>query len=762
MNEVVNHVLSSRQSLIDALAEMRDVPQLIEQHRRWIDAFRSRFPIERLARLQGEELLLDLHGRGSGDCLMHWLEFKDDETFRQRAFGSIAGGSALKFGMYQRKEDSQFYLADPNDRAGRKVSWAEAVSRAERQRDELVAATEVVRSLDPSDEATYAELQQRIEQAAPELHRYAFLHKFLFLQRPDALDDFHSRRYQVHLLIALGIRPPDGDEYACAWPLVSAWRAFGKLDDAPFSVFGKLLNSAFGGPVRHWRIGAGADKAGSEWPAMRDGNYVAVGWNEIGDLRALVGPAGGRDARERIKAKLEEAYVGKAATLIGREAVQLRYFLQEMQEGDLAYVADGMRILGVGRITGDCTHVPGTLYANRRPVEWLSLEPFAAPDKTGLRTTVYPLDKAIDLRLAAAQHIAGSVPISASGARAGASNAPPPLSGMLATIASELERKGQVILYGPPGTGKTWHARSSAREIAARASFQKPWNTLSVAEQDALAHGDGQRIWSCTFYPSYGYEDFVEGLRPVATPAGLAFVQKPGIFRRICDHARMHAGPHVLLVDEINRGDVARIFGELLTLLEIDKRGMEMELPSGDRFSVPPNVRVIATMNTADRSIALLDTALRRRFGFVELMPDASLLGSARVGGMLVGDVLARLNGRLLAALGPDARNLQVGHSFFMRDGGVLGDVRQVRRVFQYELLPLLQEYTYDDSAALARILGTGFFDAERGEPYRELFEEGQEEAFLAALRQWDIAATDDDSAVAVDEADEEPDEDAA
>lgn len=140
----------------------------------------------------------------------------------------------------------------------------------------------------------------------------------------------------------------------------------------------------------------------------------------------------------------------------------------------------------------------------------------------------------------------------------------------------------------------------------------------------------------CTFHPSYGYEDFLEGHRPESVQGQLTFQLRDGLFKRLC-HDAQHQGDrrYYLIVDEINRGDVPRIFGELLTVLERSKRGWPMILPlSGQPLLVPPNLYVIGTMNTADRSIALLDTALRRRFAFIELMPDSAVLGDTVVGGI--------------------------------------------------------------------------------------------------------------------------------
>src|SRR5436189_4554620 len=154
------------------------------------------------------------------------------------------------------------------------------------------------------------------------------------------------------------------------------------------------------------------------------------------------------------------------------------------------------------------------------------------------------------------------------------------------------------------------------------------------------------------------------------------FTLHDGVFKNLCKDAQASSDrKFYLIIDEINRGDIPRIFGELLTVLEKDKRGKSILLPLTSRpFRVPSNVFIIGTMNTADRSIALLDTALRRRFGFIELMPDINILGDAMVGGIPLGPWLRALNERICEYVGRDARNLQIGHSYLLERGRPVGD----------------------------------------------------------------------------------------
>jgi 5-methylcytosine-specific restriction protein B len=166
-----------------------------------------------------------------------------------------------------------------------------------------------------------------------------------------------------------------------------------------------------------------------------------------------------------------------------------------------------------------------------------------------------------------------------------------------------------------------------------------------------------------------------------------------------------------LLIDEINRGNIPKVFGELVTLLELDKRGLEVTLPqSGERFSIPKNLYVIGTMNTADRSIRVLDAALRRRFAFIELMPDAGLLEGEGPEGIKLNEVLVQLNTRIAKAVG---REKQIGHSYLMDGDGPLKDSAEFARRFRQELLPLLQEFCYDDYSKLADFVGKEIVDVE-------------------------------------------------
>ncbi|MBB3086557.1 AAA family ATPase [Geodermatophilus sabuli] len=222
------------------------------------------------------------------------------------------------------------------------------------------------------------------------------------------------------------------------------------------------------------------------------------------------------------------------------------------------------------------------------------------------------------------------------------------------------------------------------------------------------AGGGARRLTRVTFHPSYAYEDFVEGFRPreSSVAGALDLTLTDGIFKEVCSTAAADPSrPHVLLIDEINRGNIPKVFGELITLIEKDKRGLPVRLPqSGQDFAVPSNLHIIGTMNTADRSIHLLDTALRRRFAFIELLPDAQLLSGSTAGALALDLFLENLNERVRSRLG---REKQVGHALFFDGPSVVDSAEQFAAIFRHELLPLLQEYLYEDYDELGTVLGS-------------------------------------------------------
>lgn len=219
---------------------------------------------------------------------------------------------------------------------------------------------------------------------------------------------------------------------------------------------------------------------------------------------------------------------------------------------------------------------------------------------------------------------------------------------------------------------------------------------------------DGRIVFT-TFHQSYGYEDFIQGLRPTNGENGVEFVPVDGVFKRIADKAMYDfSNNYVIIIDEINRANISKVFGELITLIEDDKRWGEINalcatLPAGDKFAVPNNLYIIGTMNSADKSISLIDTALRRRFEFIEVTPNYELIADSTLK-----KVLKTLNENLVDQL--ESTDLLIGHAYFIGK-----TEKDLPRIMNGSIIPLLYEYFYDNAKKVKEQVKKALTDTEWG-----------------------------------------------
>lgn len=436
-----------------------------------------------------------------------------------------------------------------------------------------------------------------------------------------------------------------------------------------FDAGGAARPRAPGQVTRYWKIAPGSDAW--QWEECRDGGFIAVGWSELGDLSEL--------SREEFDARRDELMTEHPDWT--KEGVEQVWKFMQVRTGDRVVANHGTtKVLGVGTVTGPYHFVADSRHAHRVPVRWDDLTPRLVKEE-GWRRTLVELDREKFEAVSRARPEADGPAV----------NEPPVPETFkhpaysLAECASETgmdeealarwvratERKGQAVIYGPPGTGKTFVAERLARHLV----------------------GGGDGVLSLVqFHPAYAYEDFIQGIRPqTRAGGGLDYPLVPGRFLDFCERAAARSGTSVLIIDEINRANLSRVFGELMYLLEYRER--EVPLAGGGTFRIPSGVRLIGTMNTADRSVALVDHALRRRFAFFHLGPNFEALRRyhARTGTPVEGliDTLQRLND----AIGDP--HYAVGTSFFMRD-----DLEsEIEDIWRMEIEPYVEEYFFDSRA---------------------------------------------------------------
>ncbi len=715
----------------EQLLEQGQLPSR-EKLQEYYATFRAHFAPDRLRQLDGEELLNTTHAHGNRDSLVYWLEFKNDEEFPE-GFGSIAGGSALKFGIYRKKETGAWMTGHPSSQ--RELSVAEAIEIARKHRDQLVAGAKILEELatDSSDD-NYTKLQDRMEAGTPEVNNTSWGHKYFSLMYPDKLDDFHAEEFQrFNIRKMLQVPPAREGRYVAAGRFVKAAAEL----QIPMNHLTTTLNRTNGRPYKVWRIGTRLGGTDDIWPLMRENNCAAVGWHNIANLSGLADDPQGKD---KIRKQLEAE--GQRPNIASGQSNQLSSFVTRITEGDVIVAADGEKILGLGKVTGPYEYKATDSHGapHRRPVKWVDTQTWKLPETEGLQSTVRQLNKYPVNLVEIERRLFGISPEPPAQSAATIAYVLRELEEIPGRIRAVLERKGQAIVHGPPGTGKTYWAYSTARQLAAHATFGMNFEELDSSKQTEVTGSRTSEglVRTCTFHPAYGYEDFIEGYRPTTSEAGrLSFELREGIFKRLCKDAEKNRDKRFsLVIDEINRGDIPRIFGELITLLELDKRGTSVHLPvSGEPFTVPKNIYVIGTMNTSDRSIALLDTALRRRFGFIELMPDPVALGTAQVANTIpLGPWLAALNERIRNHVRRDARNLQVGHAYLMESGKPVTDFARFSRILAEDIFPLLEEYCYENYGMLCQLLGQALVDEQNQRIRNELFMPDRRDDLIHAL----------------------------
>ena len=418
----------------------------------------------------------------------------------------------------------------------------------------------------------------------------------------------------------------------------------------------------------------------SMWDEFYKSGIMGIGWDDVTDLK-------GFSSKEEIKDYMKKVY--DPSYSYKNNAHCLWQFANEIKVGDVIFVKKGMhKIIGKGIVTSDYIYdTSRSTYKHIRKVDWQNKGEWEHPGQAVMKTltniSAYP-DYVQKLLALFAEDTSEEV--------SEQKEIKYPLyskddflnevymdEDTYNTLTELLEAKYNVILQGAPGVGKTFAAKRLAYSI--------------------MGQKDTSRVAMVQFHQSYSYEDFIQGYRPSKD----GFELENGTFYKFCKEAEEdNERPYFFIIDEINRGNLSKILGELMMLIEKDKRGEKIKLLySNEWFTVPQNVRIIGMMNTADRSLALMDYALRRRFAFFDFAPAFSSEGFK--------NYLAEKNSQKLESLITAVESLnntissdeslgdgfRIGHSYFCTDGEITDE--WLKSVVEYEIIPLIKEYWFDE-----------------------------------------------------------------
>lgn len=461
-----------------------------------------------------------------------------------------------------------------------------------------------------------------------------------------------------------------------AWTFANEVNAQNKLLEKNVENIVQLDDTTDG--IRYWIYSPG--QGASEWEKFYENGVMGIGESKIGDLTIY-------NSKEEIKKAMKENY-GPGLSYDQRGHICWQ-FANEMKPGDIVFVKKGrFKIVGRGIVESnyyfDDKFEEG--YNNYRKVRWVNKGEWNHPGHAAMKTLtditrytdyveklkqLFVDDEELDeeevvqySELYSEQDFLNDAFIT---------------ENEYHLLKSLIIKKKNIILQGPPGVGKTYISKLLAYSL--------------------MGKKDKDKVAMVQFHQSYSYEDFIEGFRP-NNDGG--FILKKGIFYKFCMKALVDSeNDYYFIIDEINRGNLSKIFGELFMLIEADKRNMELPLLySGDIFTVPSNVHIIGLMNTADRSLAMLDYALRRRFAFFTIKPGFESSGFKKYKESFNNDKFNKLvdvTSSLNEVICNDdtlGEGFEIGHSYFCN---FKNNENELSNIIEYELIPLLKEYWFDE-----------------------------------------------------------------
>ncbi len=662
--------------------------------------FQNRFSPEKLIAIPEDELLRTLFytADSTNDSLCYYLEF---HAQNRKCFGSIAGGSSYKFGLFQKKEGRVWITGSPGSPI--ELSESDALILGKQIRDCIVRGAKLISEAKLETIADYEKLDDDLNTEIKKYAKLAWVHKYYHMIFPDKFSVWHSNEWQNHMLYAYGITPSQkyyGRSGQLAKIFNLAHLSAPAFAHASFDWFGDIKQFA--------RIGT-SDSAGNYFDKWRQDGVAAIGWNKLDSLDNYI--AGSDINRTVLYDRLVEEYYHSDTRTASRKAGEIQNFYRT-NENTVFVAMEGEKLLALGDHVGQYFFDRQKPMAHCKKVNWHMCfgENEKLPDKSeGLLTTCVSFSKPENLLYLYHKYYYDLKQ------KKDEYNVVKDVE-MADEIFTERKPRNQKIhplnqiIYGAPGTGKTYSTVEYALAVIENREAEKGRVNAEERAEKRKQYEEyikkGQIVFT-TFHQSYGYEEFIQGIRPKPVEGNVSFEIADGIFKKIADKAMPDQNNnYVIIIDEINRGNISRIFGELITLVEEDKRWGELNqmsavLPFGDKFAVPNNLYIIGTMNSADKSISLIDAALRRRFDFMEMAPDSELIEDSGLKGVMVS-----LNQYLRKEL--RSTDLLIGHSYFIGR-----DISRLGEIMNRNIIPLLYEYFYDDEAKVRKALecigGTGF-----------------------------------------------------
>ena len=648
--------------------------------------FINHFGIEHLKSLSGKELLTSLFYNDKGNKLNLCYVLEMDKDMRE-IFGSIAGGAAYKFGLFFHKKTQSWTCGSPAKPV--KLTENEAIQKAEEIRNDLVAGAEIISSFGPlNSTADYEQLYKQLEHISGintvwRMKYYQMLFPILFAP-------FYGQDIQLDVLHFLNQTPSE-----IPFIRMGQIALFSKKCNIPSIVFGHIWGRSTNHnnksndsetntlsdkkhKLHYWMYTVFDD---TSWMECQQKEIMVLGMDDIGDYSQY-------DSKESLRQELISTYDN--STSRKNQALMAWNFANKLAINDVIFAKRSNTLVGKGIVTGDYIFDDSRQeYKNIRTVKWLQIGEWEHPGKSVAKrlTDITPytdyIEKLITIFTPDELDDVDTQPEVDYPEYSSADF----LSDVYMseqdyeTLVNVLKMKKNIILQGAPGVGKTFTAKRLAYSI--------------------IGAKNPDRVQMIQFHQSYSYEDFIEGYRPTEN----GFTIKKGSFYKFCKLAEDDdENDYFFIIDEINRGNLSKIFGELFMLIEKDKRGIELQLLySDENFSVPPNVYIIGMMNTADRSLAMLDYALRRRFSFFTMKPGFNTIGFQTYQDSLKSDAfkkliscIKQLNSKIAADISL-GEGFCIGHSYFCGLTAKTATVRTLISIIEYELIPLLKEYWFDE-----------------------------------------------------------------